>query len=246
MPQLRVRPWGVRAIVCLVIGCFCSLVRIGSARAELEPFLLAETSTEPGVIVYPSRASGTRRITVLLHGMCSEPQNACSHFAERVTEQEHLVCPRARQRCQGGGSIWPHTRFASDIEAAVQRALSALAARVDANAPRTLIGYSLGAFRALDLAEAADGRYPRVMLIGAKIYPNARELTRNGVERLLLAAGDWDMMNAHMQQQTRLLARRGFAARFLGLGRAGHNFTPSFANYLPSALSWLHAEQAAP
>jgi predicted esterase len=229
---------GAQAKVCVLLAVLACVALPRAVRAE--PLLLAEHEGEPGVVVYPARSAGARGITVVLHGMCSEPTNACRHFAGQVTENEHLVCPRASKRCDGGGSIWPHVGFAQSIERAVGRAESALGQeRVDTAHGRTLIGYSLGAFRALSLAEQAGGKYPRVMLIGAKIYPNQKLLRENGVERLLMSAGSWDMMHDHMQQQTRRLARTGFTTRFLGLGPVGHFFTPSFAEYLPEALRWL-------
>ena len=97
----------------------------------------------------------------------------------------------------------------------------------------------MGAFRALDLAHAAQGQYPRVLLIGAKIEPDPARLRRAGVKRLLLSAGDWDMMNAHMQRRTRALRRAGFPATFLGLGPVGHAFPADFPLLLERALEWL-------
>lgn len=237
------RRLGARALLCLVIGALLTLPRRVHAQ-ELAPLVLTESETEPGVVVYRSTAPGPRPISVVLHGMCGEPERACAHFARAIGERgEHLVCPRARVRCAGGGSTWPNERATADVEAAVQRALSALAGQVDESAGRTLIGYSLGAFRALEIAESARGRYPRLMLIGAKVYPNQRLLLENGVLRVLLAAGDWDMMNQHMQRQTQLLLRARCTARFLGLGPAGHAFSATFADLLPLALDWLHAQQ---
>lgn len=241
MKCLRLRPRGAKAKVCLLLAMLAWLAF--SRRAGAEPLALPEADGQPGVIVYPAQQPGPRRVTVVLHGMCSEPANACRHFAAQVTKTEHLVCPRAGKRCAGGGSIWPHLGFAEHVARAVARAEAALeAGRVDSRYGRTLIGYSLGAFRALSLAEQGAGKYPRVMLIGAKVYPNQKLLRENGVQRLLLSAGAWDMMHDHMQRQTRRLARGGFSAHFLGLGPVGHVFTPSFAEYLPQALSWLDGE----
>jgi predicted esterase len=208
------------------------------ARATA-PLVLAETESEPGVVVYPAQTSGVHRVTVLLHGMCGEPQNACSHFAPQVTADEHLICPRASRRCDGGGSTWPQTGFERKIEQAVRRAEAALGATVDETHGRTLIGYSLGAYRALELAQHGAGKYPRVMLIGARIVANQELLRANGVERLLLSAGAWDMMHAPMRRETERLVRSGFTTRFLGLGPVGHAFTPSLQQYLPEALRWL-------
>jgi len=235
------RRHGAKAKVCLLLGLLLGLLVSTPARAE--PFTLAETESQPGVVVYPAQTPGVHRVTVLLHGMCGEPANACRHFAQQVTAEEHLICPRASRRCDGGGSTWPQRGFEQEIEGAVQRALSALGPSVDTTQGRTLIGYSLGAFRALELAEHGAGKYPRVMLIGAKILPRAKLLRENGVERLLLSAGSWDMMHDHMRRENARLLRGGFTTRFLGLGPVGHAFTPSFAEYLPLALSWLRATE---
>lgn len=239
MTFVRSRLPGARAKVCLLALTALLLV---SKTARAAPFELPEQDGEPGVVVYPAAKPGAQRVTVVLHGMCSEPLNACRHFAAAVTEGEHLICPRASQRCDGGGSIWPQRGFAAQIERAVARGEDALAGQVDAARGRTLIGYSLGAFRALTLAEQGAGKYPRVMLIGAKIHPDLRRLRDSGVERLLLSAGSWDMMHDHMQKESRRLLGAGVTTTFLGLGPVGHALTPSFAGYLPKALDWLNAE----
>jgi predicted esterase len=231
---------GARAKVRLLLAVLSALLMSTPARAAA-PLVLAETESEPGVVVYPAQTSGVHRVTVLLHGMCGEPQNACRHFAPQVTADEHLICPRASRRCDGGGSTWPQTGFERKIEQAVRRAEAALGATVDETHGRTLIGYSLGAYRALELAQHGAGKYPRVMLIGARILANQELLRANGVERLLLSAGAWDMMHAPMRRETERLVRRGFTTRFLGLGPVGHAFTPSLQEYLPEALRWLKA-----
>jgi predicted esterase len=233
MRHVRLRLRGARAKVCLLLGVVLMLV---SRSARAEPLAL------DGVVVYPAQQPGVHGITVVLHGMCGHPENACRHFEQQVTAREHLVCPRASQRCENGGFIWPHQGFADQIERAVQRALGALGERASEEQGRTLIGYSLGAFRALELAEHGGGRYPRVMLIGAKVIPNQKRLRESGVERLLLAAGRADMMHDHMQREARRLQRGGFTASFLALGNAGHFFTPGFQDYLPEALDWLEPE----
>ena len=75
--------------------------------------------------------------------------------------------------------------------------------------------------------------------------PDLRALRASGVNRLLFAAGSWDMMHDHMLRQSRQLARAGFDARFLGLGPVGHLFEPSFADYLPDALEYLREPYSA-
>jgi len=233
MEWSRARHGRVRTVVCLLIGFVSWIAGARSARAEGEE--------PPDVLVFPARASGSRPITVVLHGMCGAPENACRHFAEQVTQTENLICPRASERCSGGGSIWPAAHFAEQIAAAVERGKALLPEGADESHGRTLIGYSLGGFRALEIAQSSGGQYRRVMLIGARIYPSLELLRKNGVERLLFVAGEQDMTFEHMRQQSRQLSGAGFPASFLGLGPVGHYFTPSFERYLPRALSWLHA-----
>ena len=201
---------------------------------------MEETDVLPGVVLQaPRDRDRPRPMTIVLHGMCSEPERICAHFSPLVSERQWLICPRARGRCPGGGSIWPRKSFERDIELGIERVRALHPGELDDSAGRTLIGFSLGAFRALDLAHAAQGQYPRVLLIGAKIEPDPARLRRAGVKRLLLSAGDWDMMNAHMQRRTRALRRAGFPATFLGLGPVGHAFPADFPLLLERALEWL-------
>jgi predicted esterase len=239
MGQGCFRRRGGRAKVCLLVAILVGLLVPRGARAQA--FEVPENAGEPGAVVYPAAEPGVHRITVVLHGMCGHAENICRIFASRATAGEHLICPRATARCEGGGASWPQTGFAVSIERAVERAKAQLRERVDESQGRTLIGYSLGAFRALELAQQAAGKYPRVMLLGARINPSYRLLRDNGVERLLLSAGAADMTFDHMRRESARLTRAGMASRFLGLGTAGHAFRPEFAEqYLPEAWRWLN------
>ncbi len=240
MTLLCARLRSLQAIVCLLISLFS--LSAGAQPAEV----FEETKDEPGMVAYPPLdRSVPRPVTVMLHGMCSEPERACRHFADTVTREGWLLCPRAAKRCDGGGSIWPQQGFDEQIEAGIERVRRRHPGELDDAGGRTLIGFSLGAFRALDMAHHGQGRYPRVILIGAKIYPDAERLRAAGVERLLLAAGDWDMMQPHMQGRTRALIRRGFAAAFQSYGAIGHAFPSNFAELLQRSLAWTRGDDAA-
>lgn len=242
MRQWRWRRMGVWAKVCLLLWV---VLRVTSARpARAAPLELRGVDGELDVVIYPASAPGARRVTVVLHGMCGEPLRTCAHFAEQITRSEHLVCPRASRRCDGGGASWAQVDFAAPLERAVRRAELTLGERVDASAGRTLIGYSLGAYRAAELLQQPNAGYRRAMLIGARVTFDARRLRESGVERLLLAAGAWDMTYQPMQRETARLLRGGGAVRFLGLGPVGHAFTPSFGEYLERANAWLRGEDA--
>jgi hypothetical protein len=117
MGQGFMRRPGAKAKVCLLFAVLLGVLVSTNARAA--PFILSETESEPGVVVYAAQTPGEHRVTVLLHGMCGEPQNACRHFAPQITAYEHLICPRASRRCDGGGSTWAQGGFEQKIEQAV-------------------------------------------------------------------------------------------------------------------------------
>jgi predicted esterase len=238
MERLRARRFGVMAVVCVGSSLFAWQAAAAGlppgARLELPP-----SEHSAGAVILSARGPGVHPITVVLHGMCGDAARACSYFAEQVTESAHLICPRASAHCAGGGASWPEQGVADAVESAVERAKVALGEGVDDSHGRTLIGYSMGAFRALRIAESANGRYPRVMLIGARIALDQPKLEQNGVRRLLLCAGSWDMMHDHMKRETARVQRARLSARFLDLGPVGHGLTTSFGHYLPQALAWL-------
>lgn len=225
-----------RAKVCALLWFLAAWCVVGRAQAVVE---LPASEQELAVVLYPAATPGARRVTVVLHGMCGEPRNTCAHFAAQVTKDEHLVCPRARQRCEGAGASWPAQGFAEPIERAVARAEAVLGDRVERGVGRTLIGYSLGAYRAAELLQRGGGDYRRALLIGARLSMDESRLRRGGLERLVLAAGAWDMTYSPMQREAARLAKTGTFVRFLSLGAVGHAFAPSFGRYLEEARGWL-------
>jgi len=217
-------------------------LRAEGAEAFAASVDLPAEGAAPGVVFFAARATGPRPITVVLHGMCGDAARTCSHFADAVTASAHLICPRASARCAGGGASFPEQGVEEAVQSAVSRAKSILG-EVDESRGRTLIGYSLGAFRALRIAQTAAAEYPRVMLIGAKVTLDPQKLEQNGVERMLLCAGNWDMMHDHMRREAGRVQGGRVKTCFLDMGPMGHGLTANFDEYLPQALAWLRSDQ---
>ena len=212
------------------------------------PVVLTDDRGTANVLAYPARraAPAPRAPVVMLHGMCDEPEWECPHFASSTTDRGFLVCPRANLRCDGGGSIWSgDARFKASIEASIARVAAEYPAHVDAGASRTLIGFSLGAIRAVELANSGEGRWRSVIAIGAKVHPSAGQLRRAGVERMVLAAGDHDMMKWHMVGEAKRLARAGFPVAFMSMGKIGHTFPRDIEARMKRALAWADGDDAA-
>jgi predicted esterase len=109
-----------------------------------------------------------------------------------------------------------------------------------------LIGFSLGAFVALDVAQESHGEWPRLLLIGAFVKPNAKKLKAAGVESVLFASGDWDMSREEMKKQARELQRQGVRARYVGTGPVGHWFAKEpkeMDTWLRDAMAWMEEKE---
>jgi predicted esterase len=193
----------------------------------------------------PGDLSGPRPVTIMLHGMCGAPERECPSYAPAVTGHAWLLCPRASVACEGGGHSWSLATTDRVIENALAQLAKVSPTAVDTRG-RTLIGFSLGALAAMQVAHEGRGRYRHVVLIGAKVFPDGRRLSEAGVERLALVAGDWDMMHDHMWQQHQRLARRGFASVFTSLGRIGHAYPADMTERISVLLGALGAPGSPP
>lgn len=208
----------------------------------------ASTRTETQtVVVAPATPDAPARrpapAVVYLHGMCGEPENGCAWLADGAASFGWLVCPRANGACAGGG---PGASWSGNLaarRASIDDAL-AVAARehpgaIDLVARTVLVGFSQGAYLALDLALATPQKYKGLLLIGAYVDPPRAALERAGIERVVFAAGDYDGARPAMQRAAERLAREGFSARWVSLGRVGHTYASNPKETVRDALVWL-------
>src|SRR5262245_45743706 len=110
-PFGRVRGW-LRRIsgMCGVplslgaIGLSSVFVAGTSLASEGTPEWLPPERNAPGVLVFPpADRTSPRPITVMLHGMCGTPENACPYFARVAAKDSWLICPRGTLTCPSGG-----------------------------------------------------------------------------------------------------------------------------------------------
>jgi predicted esterase len=138
--------------------------------------------------------------------------------------------------------MWDWQGKYATVDGAVERVVRHGQGLVDAEAGKILIGFSLGALAAVDIAHRGQGGWSKLLLIGAKVYPNATLLKRAGVRRVLLASGERDMMRWHMTEQARQLDRQGVPSTFMSLGDVGHWFARDMDGWMVGALAWLEQE----
>lgn len=202
---------------------------------------------QPEMLIYPAKRAASaakskpKPAIVMLHGMCDVAENECPHFAGSATQDRALLCPRANLRCDGGGTLWSGKgKLRAELLASfLDRAARAMPTEVDPLQKPTLVGFSLGSFVALDVAQRSPGKYKDLILLGAKVEPDPRLLKEAGIESVLFGAGDRDMMHQHMVTVAAKLARHGIRSRFVGMGDVGHWFAPDMNVWLTDALAWL-------
>lgn len=206
---------------------------------------LAEREPPPSELVFPPlNDEGPAPVTVYLHGMCGAPENACGHFARVANRRGWLVCPRAPNPCENGGTRWTGGHDGALVEAAVERLRLRYPDRVIGD-DRTLIGFSQGAFVAADILQQRNQPYRYALFIGAKAPLQTSLVLGNGVVRVLLSAGDRDGASPFMQRAARRLWRGGVDARFDSMGDVGHSFAADRDTWLDGALAWLWAPKRA-
>jgi pimeloyl-ACP methyl ester carboxylesterase len=209
-------------------------------------------STEPVTFVGPEEAlvvgypplepsAAPASAVIMLHGACSSAHDTCATLNDAARRSTWLVCPEGNAPCGPGYRDWT----AGPIERAAF--LDAILAelgrrepdRFAARAEHVLIGFSRGAFVARDLAYVQPGRYRALMLAGAATLLDRRQLEASGVRRVVMASADHDGARPTMRLAANVLAYRGFAARFVGLGPIYHWLPADFGAHVERALPFL-------
>ena len=207
-----------------------------TSRAKFASRPLALSDDGATILAFPPRAD--RRLTVVyLHGIHGRAENGCPWLHEGASEIGWLVCPEANERLSNGTFSWAGT--VADQRAVVARAEHAAQAQgADPASAGVLVGFSQGAYVALDLVHARLGHYRGIVLIGADVAPSRATLTTAGVERIVFAAGELDGASAPMKRAAERLRREGMDVRFVSLGRIGHSYETTDKEALRDAIAW--------
>jgi predicted esterase len=176
--------------------------------------LFDPTGHAPGLIVY-------------LHGMGASPEDSCSFFESAARNADSvLLCPRG----PAGPKAWIGSM--KEKRAVVDEALGKISPRLTG----TLIGFSIGARFALELAMAEPGKWPGLILMSQNLALTPAMLDAAGVRRVVLAAGELDGTFAALKSEA---AKLGERARFVSLGKVGHHFAVDMDTRMAEAVAWV-------
>jgi predicted esterase len=186
-------------------------------------------------------ARGPMPVVMMLHGMCGDARFACDFWSDAGREGSWLICPGGNARC-GEYDDWKGT--GEDKAAALDQAIEAVdraygAGAVTHAAGDILIGFSRGAFVARDVAYARPGRFRALVLLGASLSPDAARLKASGIQKIVMAAGEYDGARPTMQRAARALDAAGIPTRYVSLGRIPHALPDNLGEILRVELAWI-------
>jgi predicted esterase len=207
-----------------------SLLLLASLRAQ----------GEWGVAYAPADASAPRPAIVYLHGMWASPEDSCGYFAHAATPFGFLVCPRGNAPL-GSGRMWTGTyaTVAPQVHAALDAARGLAPGKLDRKAHGTLMGFSNGAYFAVEVACSEPDRWTGLVLLSMRLDLDVARLKAAGVRRIVLGAGEKDAAHDAMQSLAQRTDADGLPTRFVSLGDVGHQFPPDVDARMCDAIAWV-------
>jgi predicted esterase len=174
--------------------------------------------------------------------MWAGPEESCWVFERAATPFGFLVCPRGNAP-NGDGRMWVgnYASVAPSVRAALRGAEALEPAKLDRSGGGTLIGYSNGAYFAVEVALFEPGKWTGLVLLSMRLELDVTRLRAAGVRRIVLAAGDRDGARASMRALAASTDAAGLPTRFMSLGPGGHEFPNDMPARMCVAISWVRA-----
>lgn len=206
-----------------------------SATKKPEPVRVESVTLEDERIVFVLRGARGSGSGVFLHGVCGHGLGYLQSFQHAAAEHGRWVAPHGDAPCGAG----PFRSWTGRIRRIHDHSLLGLREAGVSGAPKdvTLIGYSLGATRALALAREFPDVYTLLVLIAAPSMPAPAGLGR--VRGAVMMAGTRDRQDK-MQAGARAFQRAGIPSTYQPLPGAAHGemgSSPEAA--MAGALDWL-------
>lgn len=180
---------------------------------------------------------------MMLHGMCGDPLSVCDFWNRAGREGSFLLCPEGNVSC-GDARDWKGTgaQKAAALDASFKALEQAYPDYVAGPGQDILIGFSRGAFVARDVAYERKGNFRGLILIGAQMLPDAKRLKESGIQKVVMAAGDFDMAAPSMRRASATMNALGLPTRYVSLGRIPHTLPANLESILRDAIQWIRQE----
>lgn len=193
---------------------------------------------------------GARPVLVLLHGSYDGRAAECRAWARVGARHGWLLCPAGRHRPDEPKDVdrWTWGKVAH-LLIEVRRGLAALEKRYPGRVDHrrlTLVGFSLGALLAPEVAYFGWGLFPRLVLVEGVFRLRgkwSRRLHRRGVRRVAYVCGEKTHCQVQVPKRKQYLTRAGIAVRSFVIPGAGHGYGDRFDPVAEQILTWVLAEK---
>ena len=196
-------------------------------------------------ILFEPRAPETKRVAIFLHALCGAAWHFTYTLEDAISSHAWLLSAEGNHAC-GIGTSWQGNgkTIGEHLDATLARTVADVEGgdRPDPEAPRLLVGFSQGAWAALETAKATPHRYTSLLLIGLALRTNAAELRAAGVRRVVLSAGDRDGASVSMRALCKQLDAEHFPVRYTSLGPVGHTIPLDANARLLESIEWLYRD----
>jgi predicted esterase len=209
-------------------------------------FALLRGHGEWGVAYPPLDLTSPRPAIVYMHGMWASPEDSCGIFERAATPFGFLVCPRGNAPLDDG-RMWSgnYASVAPQVHAALDAASALAPGKLDRSGGGTLIGYSNGAYFAVQVALSEPGKWTGLVLLSMRLELDPARLRAAGIQRIVLAAGEKDGARASMQALAERVDRAGLPTRFASLGPGGHPFPSDMSARMCEPVAWVRGSDRA-
>ncbi len=214
-------------------------------RNPNEPEVLELTGMPDAWYFHPN-VGGRARVFVYLHARGADPREACMQFHPVVARFGWLVCPVGPGDRGQGHHVWyNNATLARRYALASLDALHRLYPRRVRTADDVIMGFSEGAFAAMQTGLAEPRVFPRWVIFAAhdgyidmnsELYPAARR----ALHREYLITGEHDEIVNHTRRAAAFMTRNHLGrVQLLILPRAHHELPPDFSPVVRRALQWV-------
>lgn len=204
----------------------------------------------PEAFFYRSWGKGPKPVVLYLHGRGGNPLDDCRKWARVASTYGWLVCPQGPVVAENGGRTW--ATGPGDAKRIVDATLAALAAKYPGKVQKRnniLVGFSEGAFVAMQIGLADQRTWNRWLILGASdAYWGGEVLAavRDGkghLHRVFLLTGENDGVAEATMRVGRTLRQSKVATRVRIVPGLGHEVPRDrMVSTYRRPLAWLAAQ----
>jgi len=238
--------------VVLAIALFALIPRSALAKmAVLGEPLKIEVPGRGDAYYYKPRAKGSKPILMYLHGRGGNPAEDCRKWARVGTQFGWVVCPSGPETSESGGRSWGNG--AGYAQAIIDDTILALRAKYKSKVKRRgniLIGFSEGAFVAMQVGVADQRTWDRWLILGATDQYWQQDLTeafdpeKRKVRRVYLLTGENDQVAEGTNRVGEMLKKNKIRVKVKIVPGLGHEIPADrMISTYRRPLAWLNAAE---